>query len=71
MAATMATMAAMAAWAAWGLVAVAPTPSRADALDDLVAYALDESIALDRLAEMTDVFGPRLSGTQALEDVRV
>jgi len=29
------------------------------------------SIALDRLAEMTDLYGPRLSGSQALEDVRL
>jgi len=28
------------------------------------------SIALDRLAEMTDLFGPRLSGSVALEQVR-
>jgi hypothetical protein len=52
------------------VVAAATTGARADAVDDLVYYALNESIVLDRLAEMTDLYGPRLSGSQALEDVR-
>ena len=34
----------------------------------LISAALADSFAFDRLAELTDTFGPRFSGTQNLED---
>lgn len=34
----------------------------------LITTALSDSFAYDRLAELTDTFGPRFSGTQNLED---
>ncbi|NNE34358.1 MAG: peptidase M28 family protein, partial [Rhodothermales bacterium] len=40
---------------------------RADA-ERLIAAALADSSTFDRLAELTDTFGPRLSGSQSLED---
>ena len=40
---------------------------RADA-DRLIDAALADSFAYDRLAYMTDTYGPRISGSQALED---
>jgi len=40
---------------------------RADA-DRLIDAALADSFAYDRLAFMTDTYGPRISGSQALED---
>lgn len=40
---------------------------RADA-ERLIEAALADSAAWNRLAELTDTFGPRFSGTQALED---
>ncbi len=40
---------------------------RADA-DRLIDAALADSFAYDRLASMTDTYGPRISGSQALED---
>ncbi|KAF9430785.1 hypothetical protein BGZ76_000713 [Entomortierella beljakovae] len=36
-------------------------------IDQLVAGSLDSNIVWDRLAEMTDLYGPRLAGTEALE----
>ncbi len=39
-----------------------------DAASRIIAAALADSAAWHRLAELTDTFGPRFSGTQALED---
>ncbi|KAF9114838.1 hypothetical protein BGX27_009675 [Mortierella sp. AM989] len=36
-------------------------------VDQLVAGSVESSIVWDRLAEMTDIYGPRLAGTDALE----
>ncbi len=36
--------------------------------NQLITTALSDSFAFDRLAELTDTFGPRFSGTQNLED---
>ena len=41
-------------------------PHRADA-ERLIALALRDSMAYDRLAELTDLFGARPSGSQSLE----
>jgi len=38
------------------------------AADRLIDAALADSFAFDRLAELTDTFGPRISGSQNLED---
>ncbi len=62
------------------LIAVAPASAQevastpdlaqayADAADRITAAALADSSAWERLAYMSDTFGPRFSGTQALED---
>ncbi len=57
------------------LTATAPAPARAQTIaeryqataDRLVAAALADSAAWNRLAELTDRFGHRLSGSEALE----
>ena len=38
--------------------------------DKLIAAALADSFAYNRLAELTDSFGPRFSGTKNLEDAK-
>ena len=35
--------------------------------DKIISFAMKDSIAWDRLAYLTDVFGPRLSGSESLE----
>ena len=39
-----------------------------DAADRLIDAAVNDQFAYQRLAELTDTFGPRFSGTQNLED---
>ncbi len=39
-----------------------------EAADKIIAAALADSAAWNRLAELSDTFGPRFSGTQSLED---
>lgn len=39
-----------------------------EAASHIIAAALADSAAWNRIAELTDTFGPRFSGTQALED---
>ena len=50
--------------------AVFQTPADAyrDAADRIIAAALADSFAYQRLAELVDTFGPRFSGTRNLED---
>lgn len=65
--------AALAAWPAGAQLPAAPGVASADyrayqpAADRIVAAALADSTAWRRVAELTDTFGPRLSGSDALE----
>lgn len=54
-------------FAAQNLTAQIDTTYR-DAADRIIEAALADSFAYTRLAELVDTFGPRFSGTQALED---
>ena len=53
--------------AASSAAAQQPTPAQTSAAESLIDAALRDSAAWKRLAELTDKFGPRFSGTANLE----
>lgn len=44
------------------------TPAQSKSAQDLIESAMESSFGYERLAELCDRFGPRFSGSQALED---
>ncbi|MEE9464722.1 MAG: M28 family metallopeptidase [Candidatus Neomarinimicrobiota bacterium] len=52
----------------WGSLSAEIDPQIRYDADRLIAAALEDSSAFQRLARLVDTFGPRLSGTQNLED---